>query len=145
MRYVVGTLLFGLFLVFATPSTLVLFMRASDGTGDPAGLLTFGVVSALIFGVPGFLAFPRARRLQAVAWLSLACMGYTMMVTAVLSFAKANPAVLRASETRAFMDGVSFRWGALLLVLLAELVIWAALFRRKRTAPGDSPPADTVS
>ena len=132
MRYALGGLLFGGFVVFVTPTELAVVISMADGSGDPAGLLCFGVGAAVLFGVPGYFAFPHERRLQAAAWLSLACLGYGLVIFGALTVAKMYPQFLHTPGNREFVQKLTIHYERLAAISLLQFAAWAALFRKRR-------------
>jgi hypothetical protein len=129
MRIALGVLLFAGLVVFAGPTPLAFCISLSDGSGDPAGLFRFGLTAALIFGVPGALAFPYERRLQALGWLALACLGYFMMIVVMLALGRYFPL---SPENSAFMSKTRLHYDRIAATALVLLATWFLLFRRKR-------------
>ncbi|QJX00287.1 hypothetical protein [Frigoriglobus tundricola] len=125
MRYVIGVLFFGGFVVFVTPAEMAVVVSTSDGSGDPLGLLGFGLTCAIIFGAPGYFAFPYRRRFQAVGWLALACMGYGTILFGMLALLKRTPAILTSPDSRSFVEKLTIHYGILAAITLAEFATWA--------------------
>jgi hypothetical protein len=131
LRYALGALLFGGFVVFVTPTELAVIVSQAERSGDPGGLMGFGLTCAAVLGLPGYFAFP-FRRLQAVAWLSLACMGYSLLIFGFLSVIKAEPRLVSSPDGREFIRGVTVHYDRLAAISAVQFVAWGALFRRKR-------------
>jgi hypothetical protein len=121
--------------VFVTPAEMGVVVSTSDGSGDPGGLLCFGLTCAAIFGLPGCLSFPYQRRLQAVAWLALACAAYSLLIFGILTTSKLNPQMLSSPAGRDFVQKLTIHYDRLAAITIIQLAVWATLFRRKR---GDS-------
>lgn len=134
MRYLLGILLFGGFAMFVTPVTIVGMLASTEAPRHVMSLVSFGLGAAVIFGIPGYFAFPWERRLQAVAWLALACLAYGSFLVAALSLMKAVPALFSDPGARAFYEGMRFRYGYFAAVAIVEVAIFLALFRRERVA-----------
>lgn len=134
MRFVLGVLLFGGFAIFVTPVVVVAMIAPADGSGNLMALARFAIGSALVFGIPGYFAFPFERRLQAVAFLALACLGYGSFLVGVLSLLKTSPAILPDPEARAFFEGMHFRYGVFAAFAIVAASVFLALFRRERQA-----------
>ena len=131
LRYVIGVLLFGGFVVFVTPTELAIAISYAT-PGDPGGLMGFGMTCGAVLGLPGYFVFPYRRRFQAVAWLSLACMGYSLLLFGIISLMKMNPDILSSPDGREFVRGATIHYDRLAAITAVQLVAWAALFRRKR-------------
>lgn len=140
MRIVLGVLLFGGFVMFVTPVTVVGMLSSADAPKDLTGLVNFGLGAALVFGIPGYFAFPWERRLQAVAWLAAACLAYGGFLVGVLSFIQANPAIMSDPGARTFFGRTHFRLGPLAVIAAVLVAIFLALFRRNRVAATSRPP-----
>lgn len=132
MRYLFGLLLFGGLAIFVTPVTIVGMLSSTDSPRSVMGLVNFGLGAALVLGIPGYFAFPYEKRLQAVAWLALACLAYGSFLVAVLSFIRANPVILGDPGARAFYEKTHFHYDYFALVAIMQLAIFLALFRRQR-------------
>lgn len=132
LRYVLGVLLFGGFVVFVTPTELAVVVSQAERSGDPGGLMGFGLTCATVLGLPGYFAFPFRRRLQAVAWLALACMGYSLLIFGFLSVIKAEPRLVSSPDGREFVQGMTVHYDRLAAISTVQFVAWATLFRRKR-------------
>jgi magnesium-transporting ATPase (P-type) len=135
MRFLFGVLLFGGFAIFVTPVLIVGMLSTSHAPGNTLSLLKFGLGAAVLFGIPGYFTFPDERRLQAVAWLALACLAYGGLLVAVLSFIGANPALLTDPRARSFYENAHFNYGLLAIVSIAQIALFVSLFRRKRLKP----------
>ena len=132
LRYVLGVLLFGGFVVFVTPTELAVVLSLEGRPGDPGGLMGFGITCVvLLLGLPGYFLFPSRRRLQAVGWLSLACMGYSLMIFGLLHIGMTKPGLSSSPETRDFLQRATIRFDRLAAISAVQLAVWALLFRRK--------------
>ena len=131
MRYILGVLLFAGFVVFVTPTELAVVISMADGSGDPAGLLCFGFGAALVFGVPGYFVFPHQRRLQAVGWLALACMGYSLLIFGAFTLVKVIPQFL-TPDNREFVQAATVHYDRLVVITVLQFAVWATLFRKRR-------------
>lgn len=132
LRYVLGVLLFGGLVVFVTPTELAVVLSQADRSGDPGGLLSFGLTCATVLGLPGYFAFPYRRRFQAVAWLALACMGYSLLLFGALTLLKAEPRLVSSPGGREFIQGVTIHYDRLLAITAVQFAVWAALVRKSR-------------
>jgi hypothetical protein len=130
VRYVIGVLLFGGFVVFVTPSELAVVITTTK-PGDPEGLLKFGLICGAVFGLPGYFVFPYQRRLQAVAWLSLACMIYSLLLFGILTLLKQNPEMISSPESRDFVTSLTIHYDRLAAITAIQLIVWGVLFRMK--------------
>ena len=132
LRYVLGVLLFGAFVVFVTPAELAVVLSVEGRPGNPGGLMGFGMTCAAVLGLPGYFVFPSRRRLQAVGWLSLACMGYSLMLFGVLYIGMTMPALSSSPGTGEFLQRATIHFDRLAALTVIQLAVWALLFRRRR-------------
>jgi len=133
LRYILGLVLFLGFVVFVTPATVVWTFASTEVQGNPGSALRFGFGAAALLGLPGYFAFPAERRLQALAWLSLACLAYGTFIVMMFSLIHANPDILSSQDARSFARNTHVRFGYFLLIAAAEAAIFLALFKRRRT------------
>jgi hypothetical protein len=131
LRYVIGVTLFIGFVVFVTPTELAILITPAK-PGDPVGLAQFGVTCAAFLGPPGYFLFPYRRRFQAVAWLSLACMCYSLALFGLLTFMQMNLEMITSPDGREFIRGMTIHHDRLAVITALQLAVWALLFRKKR-------------
>jgi len=131
-RYLVGVLLF-LGIVFSTPIfTFGTIITHADGGGPPVEVYfcsAFAILSLLAF--PGYFAFPYSRRFQAIAWLALACAGYTLLMVGMFGYLKSNQQMLPA-KNREFLDVTTIHYERCAALCACLLVVWFKFVRRRR-------------
>ncbi|MCM2315747.1 MAG: hypothetical protein NDJ92_11425 [Thermoanaerobaculia bacterium] len=132
MRFLFGVLLFGGFAIFVTPVLIVGMLLTAASPGNAMGFVKFGVGAAVIFGIPGYFTFPYERRLQAVAWLALACLAYGGFLVAVLTLLGASPALFTDPGARSFYENLHFDYGSFAIVSIVQIATFICLFRRRR-------------
>lgn len=132
-----GVLIFSGFVVFARLTPLAFCLSMADGSGDPVGLIGFGLAAGSVLGVPGHFAIPYRRRYQALGWLAFASMVYLPVAISIVTLAKRAPIPV-SPENRESLNQLTVHYGWVGVTMVVEAGMWVFLFRRDRLAGGVS-------
>jgi hypothetical protein len=87
----------------------------------------------LLFGIPGFFAFPYERRVQAVGWLAFAAMVYLLLLLAFIALMKYVTWFPLSAGNRVFLSKVNLRYGLIAVTVAVLSAAWLLLFHKRRS------------